>query len=110
MAEEEDGWRDGAGGLIQGLDIGQRQFIQGFVFLDQMLAGFGDPPVDFLPMDDDLRRRLDAQTDLFAFNVNNSHPDIVTNADFLPNPACKYEHWYFPRRPALPDRAGIIST
>jgi len=50
------------------------------------------PQVYFLPVDYDVQRRIYPQADLLSFDINNSHPDSVANADFLPNPAGKNQH------------------
>ena len=56
------------------------------------LIVFVDAPVDLFPMDNDINGSVDSQTDLFAFDVDDSHPDVAANADFLSYPASKNEH------------------
>jgi hypothetical protein len=50
------------------------------------------PLANFLPVDNNLRRRRDPKADLIALDRNHRDLNVAANNDFFPDPSSQHQH------------------
>jgi hypothetical protein len=50
------------------------------------------PLANFLPVDNNLRRRSNPKTDLIALHRHHCDLDVATDNDFFPDPSSEHQH------------------